>query len=52
MRDLRQVGTGGLAIDRASVKNAERYDRERVITPNDDDHTAEGLGSDVPTRPC
>lgn len=42
-RYLRQVGTGGLAIDRAAVKDAERYDGKWVITSNDDTLTAEDL---------
>jgi hypothetical protein len=42
-RYLRQVGTGGLAIDRTAVKEAERYDGKWVITSNDDTLTAEDL---------
>lgn len=42
-RYLREVGTGGLAIDRAAVKEAERYDGKWVITSNDDTLTAEDM---------
>ncbi len=41
-RYLRETGTG-LAIDRAAVKEAERYDGKWVITSNDDSLTAEDL---------
>ena len=40
---LRQTADGGLRIDRAAVKDAERYDGKWVITTNDDTLTPEDL---------
>lgn len=42
-RYLRQTEGGKLAIDRAAIKDAERYDGKWVVTSNDDTLTAEDL---------
>lgn len=42
-RYLRKVGTGGLAIDRAAVEEASRYDGKWVVTSNDDTLSAEDM---------